>query len=274
MNAPPTVAFIDLIASLGTDSFSRELHRYLQSGIQATVLFAFAIRTDGGQAAMLMSEAIDAKDEEHRATSRNYAASDFRNDPLFTSLRTSGGQLPFVKVRRASEMEDPVFRERYFGHFGTEEELSIVGDSRGTELLYVGFCANHFSDAETHFASEQAALVLALLRKDGQLKALLRPTEVPVLARSELLHRALIAHPSHLTEREAEVCAEVMKGYSSDAIAMRLGISSHTVATHRKRAYAKLKISSQVELFANIYSVANSAQNVAPTEPQRKRRAP
>ncbi|MCF6327018.1 MAG: helix-turn-helix transcriptional regulator [Devosiaceae bacterium] len=52
-----------------------------------------------------------------------------------------------------------------------------------------------------------------------------------------------------LTEREQDVVQLILKGYSSKAIAVTLGISLPTVKTHRRNIYARLKISSQVELF-------------------------
>ncbi|MDF2810952.1 MAG: transcriptional regulator, LuxR family [Microvirga sp.] len=53
----------------------------------------------------------------------------------------------------------------------------------------------------------------------------------------------------HATQREMEVAAHVLSGYSNPSIALRLGISQHTVKVHRKRLYGKLSISSQAELF-------------------------
>lgn len=54
---------------------------------------------------------------------------------------------------------------------------------------------------------------------------------------------------SVLTEREAEVIRMYLKGHSTASITERLGISYHTVSTHRKSAYHKLDINSQGELF-------------------------
>jgi len=54
---------------------------------------------------------------------------------------------------------------------------------------------------------------------------------------------------SVLTEREAEVMRMYLKGHSTASITERLGISYHTVSTHRKSAYLKLDINSQGELF-------------------------
>jgi DNA-binding CsgD family transcriptional regulator len=53
-----------------------------------------------------------------------------------------------------------------------------------------------------------------------------------------------------LTAREKEVCRRILSGYGTEAIASDLGISLHSAFTYRKRAYAKLGISSQNELFA------------------------
>jgi len=54
---------------------------------------------------------------------------------------------------------------------------------------------------------------------------------------------------SVLTGREAEVIRMYLKGHSTASITERLGISYHTVSTHRKSAYLKLDIGSQGELF-------------------------
>ncbi len=53
-----------------------------------------------------------------------------------------------------------------------------------------------------------------------------------------------------VTNREAEVVSLILRGYSSVSIAAMLGISISTVKVHRKNIYAKLRISSQAELFS------------------------
>jgi DNA-binding CsgD family transcriptional regulator len=53
-----------------------------------------------------------------------------------------------------------------------------------------------------------------------------------------------------LTPREQDVCRRILAGYSSEAISQALGISLHSTLTYRKRAYERLGISSQSELFA------------------------
>jgi DNA-binding CsgD family transcriptional regulator len=55
---------------------------------------------------------------------------------------------------------------------------------------------------------------------------------------------------STLTPREQDVCRRILEGLSSEAISQQLGISLHSTLTYRKRAYERLGISSQNELFA------------------------
>jgi DNA-binding CsgD family transcriptional regulator len=55
-----------------------------------------------------------------------------------------------------------------------------------------------------------------------------------------------------LTGREKEVCLRILSGFSSEAIAAELGISLHSALTYRKRAYEKLGISAQNELFSMV----------------------
>ncbi|WP_426441436.1 helix-turn-helix transcriptional regulator [Bradyrhizobium genosp. P] len=52
-----------------------------------------------------------------------------------------------------------------------------------------------------------------------------------------------------LTHREKEVCLRILSGFTSEAISVDLGISLQSTFTYRKRAYGKLGISAQNELF-------------------------
>jgi DNA-binding CsgD family transcriptional regulator len=53
-----------------------------------------------------------------------------------------------------------------------------------------------------------------------------------------------------LSDRERAIAAMVLQGHSSASIGLNLGIAEGTVKIHRKNIHAKLRISSQAELFA------------------------
>ncbi len=55
---------------------------------------------------------------------------------------------------------------------------------------------------------------------------------------------------TQLTEREQQVCIRILQGLTSEAISLDLKVAISTIHTYRKRAYAKLGISSQNELFS------------------------
>ncbi len=61
-----------------------------------------------------------------------------------------------------------------------------------------------------------------------------------------------------LTPRELQVVGLVLEGHSSESIANLLGISAGTVRIHRKNIYAKMRISSQRELFSIFVRTATS----------------
>ena len=55
---------------------------------------------------------------------------------------------------------------------------------------------------------------------------------------------------SQLSPREREITELLLIGCSSEAIALRLGISRYTVKDYRKQIFRKLGIGSLAELFA------------------------
>ena len=65
---------------------------------------------------------------------------------------------------------------------------------------------------------------------------------------ADILARRLRQVMPQLPRRELDVCVGIVQGKSSEAIALALGISINTVLTYRKRAYARLGISSHNEL--------------------------
>jgi DNA-binding CsgD family transcriptional regulator len=54
---------------------------------------------------------------------------------------------------------------------------------------------------------------------------------------------------SALTSREAQVVNLILEGHSTKSLATQLAISIETIRVHRRHIYAKLKVSSQAELF-------------------------
>jgi DNA-binding CsgD family transcriptional regulator len=108
---------------------------------------------------------------------------------------------------------------------------------------------------------------LGFYRKRGRSSApankirALQALSVPIAAAFDR-HEALVAYDRRmaalearsradtLSPREREICDLLLLGCSSAAIALRLGLSRHTVKDHRKRIFHKLRVGSLAELFA------------------------
>lgn len=64
-----------------------------------------------------------------------------------------------------------------------------------------------------------------------------------------LFRHRLAALERGLTQRELDVCARTLIGLTAEGIALDLNIKKTSVLTYRKRAYARLGVSSQTQLF-------------------------
>ena len=77
--------------------------------------------------------------------------------------------------------------------------------------------------------------------------------------KSDRGRKKMLAHVGdrlpELSKREAQVCSGILCGFSLEAISIEYGFALSTAATFRKRAYAKLGITSQRELAALFVTV-------------------
>lgn len=149
-----------------------------------------------------------------------------------------------------SDINDNGYRQLWYRKMGIVDRVSIL--SRADKGLY---CLNLFRTQDSFEASalegleQNKPLLAALALKHSRLAGALSPFMTRDAQILTLIERLEKTHPA-LTTREKEVCARILLGMSSDGIALDLAIKTQSVLTYRKRAYARLKISSQNELFA------------------------
>jgi DNA-binding CsgD family transcriptional regulator len=115
--------------------------------------------------------------------------------------------------------------------------------------LYRGRGSAPFREREIARIREISALLLSLAGKHAGLVAAV-PVRAGRLESTRYLDRLLAGIETRLTPRERAVCARALAGQTVQGIASELGVRPPTVATLRRRAYAKLNISSLNELFA------------------------
>jgi DNA-binding CsgD family transcriptional regulator len=177
----------------------------------------------------------------------------YRHDPGAKQLGSAGASgAPVLSRLRATEITDRSYRRDIYDRFRLLERLSIMDQVRGQWLmlnLYRSRGSEPFRERDIARIREMASLLLSLAGKHAALAtpATERRGRHPSIP---YLDDLLAEIESRLTPRERAVCARALAGQTVHGIASELAVRPPTVATLRRRAYAKLNISSLNELFA------------------------
>lgn len=258
-----------LVGQIGSNDFEQQFYGFSREvlNVNQCTVFRFA---NGEQPECLLAEANHSQYRSLiRGIAEDFAREGYQRDPNLTG---PGSMLPtanslIVRCVSPSQVRDVSFRRRFYDEAQVRQELAMVASVNGQTL----YCSFFRSAEQKDFATEDAQqlqmlgnFLIQTLGKHaeilgmrlGQQKERLEPATLQPERRERLyqeLRATLLKAPGGLTQREAEICASIALGYTTLGISLKLGISINTVATHRKRAYAKLGISSQNELFARYF---------------------
>jgi LuxR family transcriptional regulator, activator of tox operons len=239
-----------VIGTIGTPQFERSLLHVARSAARCSHVTAFAcsaaspaahgprvmVAVDGGSATAA-----------YRVASiylRHYWHMDPANALPKEDLRT--GQGAMLRLR-SHEIIHSDYRRDCYRSLDLIERMSLV-KVMGSEMVRVNFyrnaAAGRFTGTDFTVVSALADLSMAAIRKHEALTS----SSVRTDPYDRYCNRLALRAPQ-LSGREQQVCALIVSGLRSAAIAHRLNLSVNTILSHRRRAYAKLSISSQNELF-------------------------
>ena len=266
----------DLVSALGSSQFGsqyRDLFSDFLSFDQCTV---FAFKSTAAPDALVLEGKSDQMRTIAQSLASEYVAGGFEQDP--NVRRVHQPDCPTVHCLSAAELTNRVYRLRYYDEPRLAHELVVLGQT-GDTLYYSSF---YRTDREPGFCRSEvdrmhglARFAMKALHRHLELLGALTPNEAVVAVadpndrspagerrRRMLAHlkQVLLAEPYSLSPREAEVCAGIVLGYTTLGISLNFGISINTVATHRKRAYRKLGVCSQNELFSRYFQLVNQQQ--------------
>jgi DNA-binding CsgD family transcriptional regulator len=178
-----------------------------------------------------------------------YAGQFHESDPNRDALFEAGISEPIVLPSFAPSMYGARYRKIFFKDSDIVDKCATAIWT-GDTCFYVNF---YQITAQGRFSREQIARLAAVAPAlTAAVARHFQPDMAPdadPIARLQTLF-ATAAPLARLTGREREVCLRILSGLSSEAIAAELGIGLHSALTYRKRAYDKLGISTQNELFA------------------------
>jgi DNA-binding CsgD family transcriptional regulator len=268
--------------ALGSRRFEQELLALLNEVLPVDLCVVFTHSPDG-----LSHLFTHGKLPEERALqlADDYVRQYHDRDPLYATLAAvAAGEGP--DAPRPLDMPtdyDPAYRSHFFDRVGLVDKTSIVGRIEEDSVLcnfYRMTGSGPYSADERRRLDRLLPLVAALIAAHHRLAknalaegdpgtaahGTVSPGEtgepatdegaqhVSGHARTRSLVRTVIGTrvpPFHqLTTRELEVCERILLGYTSIGIGLDLDIALSSVLTYRKRAYQKLGISTQAQLFA------------------------
>lgn len=192
-----------------------------------------------------------------------YTSGYFLLDPLWT--RIENGTFVDNTYNLDTLAPDNFYKSSYYKHhYGKAEIVDEIGWVVSlSETIRIVVCLMRrwdsvcFSKADLAFMevfqpilSNVVTLHEHLKQQHADRSSTIRGSKY--LSPSEFINRSIRTRGeegSQLSERQSEVVDLILKGHSTESIALNLAIAAGTVKTHKRDIYSKLNISSHGELF-------------------------
>lgn len=214
------------LAALGTEAFAPAFADFVETlGIDQ--IMVFAINAD--HARCLLSRHF-SRAALAGQLAETYLDGWYLEDPLLPDLRAAApGTVTLCRFDGIEARMSPEYRRIFFDAPGLLTKTTLL--AVGTRLrLFVSLYQTGTDRPAPDLARLAGRLALMHFEASGQ------STTPPALA--------------VLSTRERAVCLGILSGQKAEAIAADLNVAPSTVITYRKRAYAKLGITSRTSLFA------------------------
>lgn len=243
--------FAPTVSALGGPTFADELISAIDRLLPVDHLCLMRFDSRSGPAVL---ESATLRGGEHvPEVQRAYLGGYYRHDPSLRVLE-SGRFRDGIAIERLHR--DSMGREAYGRHCYARvrllERLTIAfhGDGRLHCLnLYRHDEAGDFVPEEVETVEALARFLAAIAGRHGSAAHGWRNPR-DRFDRMAAFDARLRAVDDRLTRRERDVLARILVGMTSEGIALDLGIGLNSVLTYRKRAYGRLTITSQAELFS------------------------
>jgi DNA-binding CsgD family transcriptional regulator len=245
----------DTVLAIGRPQFPQALMRSLRRAADVDHCMVFTFDATGDARCPLGLGAIPTGSELGEAYSGHFHRADPNRDVILAARERHA---PIVLPAFAGRMYDRRYRKLFFQDSGIVDKFATAIWVEGT-CVYVNFyritASGRFSAPQVERLRRLAPAISAAVARHLEAVAPDSSPRQPKLQELFATSPALAA----LTTREREVCLRILSGQSSEAISADLAISIHSTLTYRRRAYERLGISSQNELFALVLKLLTQA---------------
>lgn len=247
-----TQLFEDLAPSVGSEAFVPALCERLRDRVFFEK-FVVCEYVGGAPVSMLMSEGCRDRADLTEMTKR-YLSNHFRRVSAEDRARGPGGglQVHFAEINEVS-LEPRDVASRPHPHALSATIAAIVArrgevtEGRHLAILMVREGEGGAFDAgEKQFIRDHSDQIAPMIDRHCTI------AHPPPCDLERWVEHLMVIH-SPLSHREAMVCAYALLGYSNEATALNLGVSVNSAITYRRRAFAKLNIKNQGELFPFLF---------------------
>ncbi|WP_027573195.1 helix-turn-helix transcriptional regulator [Bradyrhizobium sp. WSM1743] len=242
------------VLAIGRSDFPDVLIDTLRRQAEVGHCMVFALSRAGAARCLLDAGNIPIGGDLGEAYAGHFHESDPNRDAMFEGE----GGAPIMLPQFAPRMYGARYRKIFFQDSGIVDKCATAIWT-GDTCFYVNFyriaAQGRFSEGQRERLKSIAPVVSA------SVACHFRQAATPEKTLAALF--ATCAPLAALTPREQEVCRRILLGFSSEAISQGLGISLHSTLTYRKRAYERLGISSQSELFAIVLRLLTGPHGLA-----------
>lgn len=242
-----TDAIAAVVSALGTDHFEGETMRLLHdiSGVEHYTIY----RVRGGKPQFLGGASIRGRHAmkvppaELTWPNRSYAE-------LRTAREVTQSNPHAVLMHDELKLVEDEVLESALEHYEIADRVVVCGQA--AEDLYAVAAlrsreTGEFADEELKTLANSADVLIAVCAKHAALHWD-KENAAAQFGSVEKIEENLRRSDWGLSERELQVSARILYGISAYGIALDLGLGEETVATYRKRLYARLRLGGRHEL--------------------------
>ncbi|MGE4306190.1 MAG: helix-turn-helix transcriptional regulator [Novosphingobium sp.] len=243
-----------VINALGTDDFERETLRVLHDMVGAEHYSVYRIRNGKaeflGGGSVRGRHAINDASKHHRWPPRSYVELHQANEVARSSPSA------IVLHDEVKDIADPALHSA-LQHFQIGDRVMVCGTS--VDDLYAlallrSRGSGQFEDDALKDLAASADVLIAVCAKHASLHWD-RGRTLASFKSVDVIESHIRAGDWGLPERELQVSARILFGISAYGIALDLGLGEETIATYRKRLYARLQIAGRHELLQRYLSL-------------------
>lgn len=243
-----------LCRCIGSPEFESRLLKLLNkvTPVDHCVVFTFG---QGGAGHLFTHGRMDVAEAQQLAD--DYVKHFHQQDPNYQQIAGAAEGCEDCLIPLATDSgNDSFYKNHFFDRHDLIDKASTVGKvEQGS--VYCNFYrmgrSGPYSDKDWQLLESILPLITTLISTHYRMLQL-SPTDErrPYRNARSLVHNIIsksVSPFSQLTPRERQVCERILLGYTSVGIGLDLEIAQSSVVTYRRRAYEKLTISTQNELF-------------------------